>query len=120
MVRQNGNFIKMPWTLAFFMLLFILQGCTTPLVSVKVSSGPGCPTSGDGLGLCNSMSWTGSADGFYQDPKGPNLPENSGITCRSGSRKCKSYPGDCSGINCISRIKNIADNKGDCYCGCPF
>lgn len=103
------------------LLGLLLQGCTTPLVDVKVTAGPGCPTDDDGVGLCTTpVSYSSSAAGFYQDPNGPNLPAGTTITCKSGSKKCKAYPGNCSGMNCINRIKNIANNQGDCYCGCPF
>lgn len=123
MRRENEKYLKAPleMIIAALVLLF-LQGCTTPLVSVKVSSGSGCPKDENGLGLCNAgVPWGGgSAAGFYQDTSGPTLPQGTPITCKSGSKKCNGTPGDCYGMNCITRIKNIASNKGDCYCGCPF
>lgn len=103
------------------LLGILLQGCNTPLVSVKVTSGPGCPTDDDGVGACMPpMSYSSYASGFWHDEPQVWLPQNTNIKCRVGSNKCKSYAGNCAGQSCVSRIKNVdANNIGDCYCGCP-
>ena len=121
-------FIKTHGRILFVGLVFaiMLQGCSEPFIktNVTVDMGNGvekCSAEKTPVGACNSpVSWSGSAAGFYQDNNGPVLPSGTPIKCRSGSNKCHGTPGDCYGMNCINRIKNISSNQGDCYCGCPF
>ena len=119
------GFVREHWRILFVGLFFgvLLQGCQTPLVDVNValSDTPVCPDDGDGktqVGACRPpMYYSDSAAGFWHDGNGW-LPPTTPIMCKPGSTKCKSYAGICQGQSCISRIKNVSNNQGDCYCGC--
>ncbi len=120
-------FIKTHGRILFVGLVFaiMLQGCSEPFIKTNVTV-----DMGNGVEKCSAKKrrWGHATAQFpgqdqqlvAQDNNGPVLPSGTPIKCRSGSNKCHGTPGDCYGMNCINRIKNISSNQGDCYCGCPF
>jgi hypothetical protein len=134
-MRITKIFIQTHGRILFVGLFFaiMLQGCTEPLIktNVVVDMGDGTAkcstdlttpldkTTLKDVGLCQPpMAWSGSAKKFWHDEGGKFLPDNTLITCSATSTKCRAYSGVCGGQACISRIKNVSNNVGTCYCGC--
>src|SRR5262245_61627760 len=102
-----------------FMFL-VLHGCST---NVEVKCGPkgqmaaaADTTPDDEGGLCNVMSYSGSAVTFIDDNNGQPIPQGSQLTC-SQSTRCKAPPlsGTCPGG---TPCKTHRATNGSCYCGC--
>jgi len=103
------------------LLAGLISGCTEPFVKVAVQVDT-CQAGGMGKpidelsppGLCNVMTYSGSAVGFIDDNNGGVIPPGSPLSC-SASYKCKALPGTCvSGVAC----KSHRATNGSCYCGC--
>ena len=118
MVRASG----LPIAIVTFMILVLLQGCSTPLVDVKVNvcgttSSKDSSDQPDGVGGCNSKPHGGaSAAGFYDDITRAWIPAGSPLTCQSGT-VCKAIPGQCAGISCVGHY-NADGVARACKCGC--
>ena len=114
-----GRSILLP---GLFLVLFILQGCTTPNVTVTCGCSD-CGSSGGGggtgpSGACSPVSYSMSAVGFKSvsgPPGETHVPAGSNETCRGGSTKCGSPAGTCNRKTCINYFNY---NNDDCWCGC--
>lgn len=111
-----------PMLLSGIVVVLVLQGCTTPLVDVKVSTGEGCggsTTDGDdGKGACyvypsGSTPYTGPAYGFLQTTD--QLAYKGTGNC-GGGKKCASSSGRCAnGKPCIPWV---TPSDMSCKCAC--
>lgn len=101
--------------ISVFFVVVGLQGCIK--MSVVCPPGGGGSSTQDGKTTgCNRapMVYTGSADGFWNDDTNQVIQPGSGLTCGSGSNKCRSGS-VCldTGQACVSHYTG-----GTCYCGC--
>ena len=88
-------------------VLLFLSGCSW--VNEKMCNDPD-PSN------CRSMLYTGPVTGnFWHDGQAQWVSSG---TCQNvsstQSKKCKSTPGTCGGVNCVNHITSA----GLCYCGC--
>lgn len=120
MKRPDNRFrARAKYVAVGIILLFALQGCTTPFVDVKVDTcGAGMTDTGsEKVGLCNKKSHGGmNVTGFWDDATGRWMGQTS-LTCQSGT-VCKSYAGSCTGGTqpCINHYNS--STRG-CACACP-
>jgi len=101
----------------------LMQGCTTPLVDVKVTTCDGETMVDTGKGICNvypvgGAPYTGSAYGFIRTDN--NQPYAANDNC-SGGKKCAAVSGRCdagpkSGYPCVSWVN---PSNMQCSCACP-
>jgi hypothetical protein len=110
-----GTFMKRSGRILFLgmFLTLLLQACTTNLT---VKCGPGGMTqTEDGVGACNPVDYTGSANGFW-NTENPSTTYQGGGNCVAGSKKCASSPGRCaSGAGCKSWV---TPSTMVCKCDC--
>jgi hypothetical protein len=98
-------------------IFLVLQGCTTPLVDVKVSTcDRAASTDEEGAGACYSTGLTPGTQPQKCRQGNQTVPCPGGATCTSGT-KCQSNPGSCNFKPC----KTIMALPGSsCYCDCNY
>ena len=106
-MRPFSKFMRMKWGMVVsgMFLVFILQGCTTPLFNVEVIVGECAP--GDGThppGGCATQ--TAQAGGSYP-----------GVTCTPGTQPCLN-PGTTQGCRGGKKCTNVEMGAGNCVCQC--
>lgn len=119
-MRSITEMMKAGWPMLLSgIVVVVLQGCTTPLVDVKVSMGEGCEGSTTGgPGGCfvypsGSTPYTGAAYGFMQTTD-KTFYTGSG-NC-SGGKKCAGSPGRCA--NNKPCIPWVTPSDMLCKCDC--
>lgn len=121
-MRSIAELMKTGWPmlLSGIVVVLVLQGCTTPLVDVKVSMGEGCERSTlDGKGACIPIDASGqSAQNFLiANNHVPTTLKvtDAAIMCPAGSTKCAGLPGRCGTKPCKSWWDQTLNT---CYCDC--
>ncbi len=112
MLRQNEKYLKTPLGMIITVLvLFFLQGCTTPLVNVDVKVGkcaPGETIPDNEIGLCNAVNLT-SPTSFTNAMGVP-------VTCASGTKKCQV---EGTTVGCRSgKCTTVEQTLNQCVCKC--
>ena len=107
-------------------LLLLLQGCTTPLVDVKVTTcGKGEMNASDGVGACNVVNpYSGpipthppSVSGtICKDSSGATITCPTGAQCASGSKCNDQSPGTLNRKTCVTYWVQTSGTNGNCYC----
>lgn len=126
-MRPMTEFMKTGWPmlLSGIVVALVLQGCTTPLVDVKVST---CAqenaTDEEGKGACNVEGVTASiAPEKCKNSSGQTVACPGGAMCTSGT-KCKSSPGTgCPRYKTCKTILQLpagGGTSGNCYCSCDY
>ena len=117
-MRSIKTFMKMGWPMLLAgIVVVVLQGCTTPLVDVKVSTCAQEDPGETGKGGCNSYpsgtpQYTGPAYGFQMTA----TTFYTGNGNCSGGKKCAGYAGRCAnGKPCTSWV--IPETMA-CRCDC--
>ncbi len=106
-MRPRSKWRKMKWGMVIsgIFLVLMLQGCTTPLISVEVKVGECAPGQGPpGPGGCATQ--TAVAGGSYP-----------GVNCNVGTKPCLN-PGSTAGCRGGKKCTNVEMGAGNCTCQC--
>ncbi|MFZ1747632.1 MAG: hypothetical protein WBO24_14015 [Nitrospirales bacterium] len=111
MVRQIRKELKMHWVLIISVLLvFFLQGCTTPLVNVDVKVGKCAPGETiDGVGLCGAVDVTSQTT--FTNAMGHS------VTCAANTKKCQ-IEGDTTLCSRGKKCTTVDQGGNQCVCKC--
>lgn len=125
-MRSLNESIKAGWPLLLsgIVLVLVLQGCTTPLVDVQVTTcAQGNATDDeDGKGACYAQAVPPQiAPGKCKNSSGQFVACPGGAMCTSGTR-CQNNPGSCNRKTCrtILQLPAGGGTSGNCYCDCNY
>jgi hypothetical protein len=105
-MRPRSTCMRMKWGMVIsgMFLVFMLQGCTTPFISVEVKVGECASGEPPGPGGCAPQ--TAVAGGSYP-----------GVTCTPGTQPCLN-PGSTQGCRGGKKCTNVELGAGNCVCQC--
>lgn len=113
MLRQNEKYLKTPLGMIITVLvLFFLQGCTTPLVNVEVKVGkcaPGETSQDNGVGLCPAVT--------LQSQTTLSNAMGQSVTCAAGTKKCQ-VEGDTVWCTRGKKCTTVDMGGNQCVCKC--